>query len=231
MVDNNINIQMTRDEVGSESTIKNINKQFSENMNVIQGPTQTKTRDVGTDAIWGLFNWAAKDWDGDYGSLFILSSPTLGVLGTNRLGANTGEYTVQSVTNPNNTYYDYFDTATYEDTTVSTATWGSTGSITFTEGQIAQSIECYKGLLDVYAATITVTNVSGIFVYYLSSDGGTNWESVTHGTKHTFTNAGKDLRYKIVQNDGIAFPTQFGTWGALGGSGEISLVTIKYEVN
>ncbi len=33
--------------------------------------------------------------------------------------------------------------------------------------------------------------------YYLSSDGGTNWEVVTVGVEHTFTNPGRYLRWKL----------------------------------
>jgi len=33
---------------------------------------------------------------------------------------------------------------------------------------------------------------------YVSANGGTDWEEVTNGTKHTFSNSGKDFKYKAI---------------------------------
>lgn len=48
------------------------------------------------------------------------------------------------------------------------------------------------------ATANTPTNTS--ITYYLSNDGGANWESVTSGSEHTFTYTGSDLRWKAVLN-------------------------------
>lgn len=52
-----------------------------------------------------------------------------------------------------------------------------------------------SGLLFVNPAQ--VTNIENL-AFFLSADGGTNFESVTNGSVHAFTNTGSDLRYKIV---------------------------------
>ena len=48
------------------------------------------------------------------------------------------------------------------------------------------------------AENISFTPTSSIFTYYLTANGGSNWETVTNGTAHTFANTGTDLRWKIV---------------------------------
>jgi hypothetical protein len=40
------------------------------------------------------------------------------------------------------------------------------------------------------------------FQWYLSADGGTNWEEITLNTTHTFTSAGNDLRLQVLGNPG-----------------------------
>ena len=62
-------------------------------------------------------------------------------------------------------------------------------------------------------STITFSNASemdwleGIhdsttLTWYLSADGGNNWEEVTPGVNHIFTNFGDDLRWKVsITND------------------------------
>ena len=49
-------------------------------------------------------------------------------------------------------------------------------------------------------AKLTSTEVSGSFDYELSVNGGSNWETVTSGTLHTFTNTGTDLRFRITES-------------------------------
>lgn len=65
----------------------------------------------------------------------------------------------------------------------------------------AQSIPIDYNNGTITQAKLTVTEVSGSFIYYLTAD-GTNWEIVTNGTTHTFTNTGTDLRWKILGSTG-----------------------------
>jgi len=46
--------------------------------------------------------------------------------------------------------------------------------------------------------TETKENIEDNFIYYLSADGGSNWEEVQNNVEHLFTNTGTDLRFKIV---------------------------------
>jgi hypothetical protein len=64
----------------------------------------------------------------------------------------------------------------------------------------------------IYNATLTKSDTiptnTGIN-YYLSSNGGVNWESVTPSTNHIFTNIGNDLRFKstLTTTDNTATAT------------------------
>lgn len=60
----------------------------------------------------------------------------------------------------------------------------------------------YKNAETITSATLTaIYTGSGTLTFYLSADGGTNFEEVTSGTQHTFTNTGEELKYKIVGKD------------------------------
>lgn len=62
-------------------------------------------------------------------------------------------------------------------------------------------------------ATVRATT-TGDVIFYLSPDGGSNWESVTNNTVHNFTNSGAELRWRAV---GIAPAT-------------ITYLEIEYEI-
>lgn len=81
-----------------------------------------------------------------------------------------------------------------------TATWSSTGSITFTAGQNATSSEIDFANGTITQVRLTSTEVSGIFLYEVSADGGSNWEITTSGALHIFINTGTDLRWRATEN-------------------------------
>lgn len=110
-----------------------------------------------------------------------------------------------------NSYTEDFIDDDFEDTN-GTATGWTSGSVDFTSGQIAlsKSVDLNNGTIT--TATLNSTEVSGSFTYALSADGGSNFESVTPGTAHTFSNTGTDLRFRITEN--------------AASTGEISQVTI-----
>lgn len=73
------------------------------------------------------------------------------------------------------------------------------GGINFQSPRQAQSTKINTTTESIVKATLNevITSTSGGTVnYYLSANGGTNWESVTPGVEHTFTNSGNDLRWK-----------------------------------
>lgn len=53
----------------------------------------------------------------------------------------------------------------------------------------------------IYKATMKV-DTSDSFIYYMSID-GENWEEVTPNVEHTFINSGNNIRWKIVESEGL----------------------------
>jgi len=70
--------------------------------------------------------------------------------------------------------------------------------VTSTGDAISSSFDFNNGIIT--TAKLTATESVGTGTYYLSADGGVNWELVTNGTTHTFTNTGTDLRWKAKGN-------------------------------
>lgn len=132
--------------------------------------------------------------------VFLLSNPTHGILGTSELGdAGAGPQNNHAVMQYQNIYTENFTDNDFEDTANSTATW-SGGSLSFTSGQIGQSLSIDYNNGTITQARLTATISSGTFTLELSADGGSNWETVSNGLLHTFTNTGTDLRWRITEN-------------------------------
>ena len=97
----------------------------------------------------------------------------------------------------NNEYTEEFIDDDFEG--AGTATW-SAGSVNFTAGQIALSLSIDYANSTITTATLISTEVSGSFTYELTAN-GTDWETVTSGTAHSFTKTGTDLRWRATEND------------------------------
>jgi len=78
-----------------------------------------------------------------------------------------------------------------------TATWS--GSVNFTSGQVAQSEPVDYNNGTITTATLTATEVSGSFDYEMTAN-GSDWESITSNTPHTFSDSGTDLRWRATEN-------------------------------
>ena len=128
---------------------------------------------------------------------FILGHSSAGVLGTSKLGSQVSSEVDWFVQQYSDSYDEEFIDDDFKHSNT-TATWGS-GSVTFTSGQIAESssIDLRNGTIT--SAKLTSTETSGSFTYQMTAD-GTNWENVTSGTAHTFTNTGTDLRWRATEN-------------------------------
>jgi hypothetical protein len=66
---------------------------------------------------------------------------------------------------------------------------------------VAQSTSFYSGSATVIKATLTATHTTPTdttIAYSLSADNGANWETVSSGIEHPFTNTGKQLKWKAV---------------------------------
>ncbi|MFW6173736.1 MAG: hypothetical protein ACOC5T_08330 [Elusimicrobiota bacterium] len=98
------------------------------------------------------------------------------------------------------TYEENFIDEDFKNSTNTTASWSTTGSVTFTSGQIAESLSVDYNNGTINSAKLTSTEESGSFTYEMTAD-GTNWESVTSGTEHTFSNTGTDLRWRATENN------------------------------
>jgi len=158
-----------------------------------------KERNIGsTVLIWGSVpfgDWGTQQWGSTLQQSFILGHSGAGLLGTSEMGSKQSSFATTRVVNPNRKFIQRFNGTFFKDTST-TATWTGGGLISFTSGQIAQSLPIYLNNETLSSATLTITD-GGNIIPYLSADAGSNWEQVTSGTEHTFTNQGNDLRFKL----------------------------------
>lgn len=195
----------------------------TENINtkVTPGRRRTRTRSVAGDTlIWNntdFGTWNSFKWGSSAQTSFVLGHSVAGVLGTSKLGSQASSYVVTSVTNPNKIMEERFNFSTYNDTaTTSGATIDTTNEVVnFLSGALFQSLGVAVNDGTIVDATLTSTEVSGAYAYAMSADGGSNFESVTSGILHTFTNSGVDLRWKATEVSGA--------------TGQISNVQIDYS--
>jgi hypothetical protein len=137
-----------------------------------------RERDTSEDTIWGRFLWGSSSWDGTYST----------------------SYANSRVVHPNRTYVDSLYSDLFKDTATTTATWTGSGQIGFTNSQVAQSLSIYLNNETVSSATLRATD-GGSVSYLMSADGGSNFETVTSGTAHSFSSLGTDLRWKATASD------------------------------
>jgi len=179
---------------------------FFEEIGLEEGTFKIGTRDVSGDGAWGKgfndsgntvnnLNWGASTavWDADY--------------------ANSPSYTY--ILNPSGYFNEHFVDDEFIDTGTSdcTISLGENGSIDFTDGEILQSEIINKTGATLSKATLYVNDsvITGDIDWYLQVD-GSNWEAVTVGEEHTFTNAGSTgLKYKAVADGVVSIDTKYTT--------------------
>ena len=132
------------------------------------------------------------------GSNFILGHSSQGLLGSDVLGRQADASTDHFIQQFENLYTEDFIDSDFEDTN-GTASWSTTGSVSFTSGQIALSSSIDYNNSTITKATLTSTEVSGSFTYEMTAD-NTNWEEVTSGVSHIFSDTGTDLRFRATEN-------------------------------
>ena len=155
------------------------------------------------------------------GNSWICGSSTNGIVGVNTatqggsqqvVGGSSRVVAVQSVSNYSDLFRERFNFTTFIDSVNTTATVNvATEDCDLTTGEILQSLSCQKGET-ITKATLTSDSTTNL-TFQMSANAGINWETVTSGTEHTFTNTGTDLRYKCTAS----------------GNATISLLTISYE--
>ena len=182
---------------------------FTEEIFVEEHATVIKLTNVGgTTGIYGntVFGiYATSTYNSAANQSFVIGNTLAGIIGTSLIGSRSSSATVVKVLNPNNVWQETIRDTTFKDTANTTATWDVTNfRWTFTGSQVIQTSEIYldsttitNARLDI--ATDNITNPANL-TYALSADGGSNWETVTLNTSHTFTNIGTDLRLKITSS-------------------------------
>jgi hypothetical protein len=150
------------------------------------------------------------------GHSWIVGSPTNGRVGTNTSTYDGSQQVVGSagrvpgliaISNPNYVWRTLL-------TSLETAYWNASGTTTctvdtanqkldFTAAEIFQSNRLSIEFLPIMSAILSVSNIVGSsnLTYYLSADNGSNWEEVSLGVRHYFTNVGSELKIKIVASD------------------------------
>lgn len=177
-------------------------RRFAETLALKDRIVIIKRRDILTSSLWDVALWDEELWNEDYGAGFIIGSTTAGVLGGAVLGDPGTDQEDVYIYCPNNYYIEHFSNELVNDDTVTDATWAYWNT-TFTSGQIVQTKSIFYDLSGTYTvtqATLTSTEEDGTFLYEMSADGGTNWEEVTNGVSHSFTNTGNDLRIRITED-------------------------------
>lgn len=185
--DNSKRLKRIEEELAKGSTFITESKDLKHVLNSARRDIRVNQQDYDISAgysIWGLgtadgfYDWGSGKW-GTHSDAFEAEE----------------EHTINQT---NNIYNEDFDDDNYEG--AGTASWSNTGSVTFTAGQIAlsKSIELNNGTI--VSATLTSTETSGSFTYEMTAN-GINWETVTSGTKHFFTNQGTDLRFRATENN------------------------------
>ena len=176
---------------------------------------------TGDTLIWGHNDygiWGDENWGTETTTSFILGHHTYGILGENKLGESgiavrRDIMTVQQ----NNTYKEYLYDEDFLDVT-STGNWNTTTKeITLLAGDFIVTNNIMKGPVPSYF-TINLPNTSGDFSTEISGDGGVTWQEATLGQRTAFTTVDdKGVKLRITNlSAGNAFPTAFGTWGAVG---------------
>lgn len=189
--DINIGNQRVRDELTSEPSVHDIPKVKNDTIRVEMGPISSILDNPGHS--------------------FILGSSSNGLLGINtatsdgqqQVLGSAGEITsVLRVLNVADNFIERFTFDNFEDTGSTTADWDNdtAHALDMTSSEVAQSLTIAKDVGRTFTrATLIVEGTgTGNVAYQLSADGGSNFETVTLATQHTFTNTGTDLRFKFT---------------------------------
>lgn len=199
------NAQATSDNLNPSDSVLRIIKLHQERVVNEEGPSQFDLTTIG-------HSW-------------IVGSATNGLVGTNTatedgqqqvVGGAGKVKTIVAVQNPNKTFIERFKFNNFEDTGVTDATgdYTTNNQMSFTTAQVYQTLWCYNDNTSIINARINVTS-TGDLDFTLSSDNGSNFETVTDNTLHTFTNIGTALLFKATE----------------GGSGNATLSTVKIKYN
>lgn len=192
------NAQSTKDNIGArDSTRDIILDRNNEKMLIEENATTIKTNTIGHSFIAGH-------------SVNGVSGVANAVDG-HQIVAGEAHRTLTTVRviNPNNNHREHFRDTTFRDSPT-TADWNTTlfrlamttatsHATVYNTVATSSSIFLNNETLIQVVFNATETKFGNDTIrYFLSSDGGSNWEEITLGVLHTFTIQGTDLRYKVV---------------------------------
>lgn len=82
-------------------------------------------------------------------------------------------------------------------------------SSSYNPNSVLQSLTVDSVTETITAATLTATQLlsGGTASYEMTANGGLNWEAVTSGVEHVFTNTGSDLRWRVTLGMGPLSPS------------------------
>lgn len=154
------------------------------------------------------------------GNSWIVGTSTNGIVGANTgtqgggqqvVGGDSRVLVLQRVVNVDNTYREHFRHTHFKDSGNTTADWDTTnyrismsadGNHARLYNTHATSVEIAYNDGTIASATFTATehkwNSQDIIKYYLSANGGVDWEEFTLDVKKSFNKQGIDLRFKII---------------------------------
>lgn len=184
-------------EVSVEDRMKRIQEQLlQEQTLVIFVRSANRTLKIGRE-------WAKKESrliaDGGGENSFILGHVSAGILGTNKLGDRRQAAVLDMIQQGADILVEDFLNTDFK-AAATTATWGSTGSVTFTAGQNATSTEIDLNNGTISSVRVDIIIDSGTILIEITSDGGSNWETATNNATHIFSSTGSDLRFRLTEN-------------------------------
>lgn len=158
-------------------------------------------------------------WKKTLGESWIVGSSINGIVGTNTgtqsgnqqvVGGSGRVTTISSVVNPNNIYREHFRDTTFKGYP-RTANWDVT-NFRLAMHTSSNHAKAYNTIMEsasialndgtVSKATFTAVekkwNSNDQIKYYLSANGGNNWEEISLGVEHIFTYRGSDLRFRVI---------------------------------
>lgn len=200
------------------STSMQFNQNTSDNINPADATVPILKK---TDEILRLEEGPTRISSDTLGHSWIVGSTTNGLVGVNTgtvdgqqqtVGGGGRVITVLRVVNPNDTFRERFGNILFKDTSEpNTSNWDIvTQRLTMHTSDnhgvpyntIATTTTLFTNLITIVKATVHATetrwNPNDLIKYFLSADGGNNWEEVTIDVEHNFSTTGQDLRLKVI---------------------------------
>lgn len=195
-------LQDTRDNIATKDSTRNfIIRRNKETEYLEENSTIAYTRTIGHSFILG------HSVNGKLGNGYLGVDGQQIILG----GTSLGTLTLSRVVNPNNTFREHFRNTRFKDNSACTANWDTTNfrlamhtsnNHSTVYNTVATFSEIFYNQQTVSSAVVYATETryapTDVIAYWLSADGGLNWQEFSVGVESIFTYSGQDLRAKII---------------------------------